>query len=86
MRLHQAPDPEHKFGYFAISVPFASACHIVAIIVTIIGSCRFLSHQKHMSLGTAIAGGWEIGSVGMLTFLVSKFGVQIFILDLTNST
>ncbi len=72
MRLNHAPTPDPKIGFFIFSVPLASACQILAIVLTIIGSIRFLKYQKYMALGSALAGGWEVSVVGILTLMVSK--------------
>ena len=71
MRLNHAPNPHHTLGYFATSVPLASVCQIMGIIVTLVGCQRFLKYQKTMALGAAVAGGWEISLVAGLTLLVS---------------
>ena len=73
MRLNHAENPNPRLGYFVVSVPFASVCQIIGIIVTVVGSIRFLNYQKNMALGTALSGGWEIGLVGGLTLIVSEF-------------
>ena len=72
LRLNPAPHPNPRIGFFAVSVPLASACQIMAIIVTLIGSMRFIKYQKHMALGLALSGGWEVGVVGSLTMMVRK--------------
>lgn len=72
MRLNHASNPDLKIGFFIVSVPLASACQIMAIILTIIGSMRFLKYQKHMAVGLALSGGWEVGVFAILTLMVSE--------------
>jgi hypothetical protein len=71
MRLNHAPNPNPTIGYFVVSIPLASACQIMAMILTAVGAVRFLKYQKHMALGAALSGGWELCLVSMLTFSVS---------------
>ena len=72
MRLSHAPHPDAKIGFFVVSVPLASACQVMAIILTVVGSMRFLKCQKHMALGLALSGGWEVSLAGSLTLMVSE--------------
>jgi hypothetical protein len=73
MRLNHAPNPNPILGYFAVSIPLACICHVMAVIMTVVGCIRFLKYQKTMALGGALSGGWEVSTVGVLAFLVSPF-------------
>lgn len=70
MRLNTAGSPDLVYGYYAISVPLASGCHIVAIIITVVGAARFFHWQSTMALGHALSSGWELLLVFGLSLLV----------------
>lgn len=71
MRLQHSLTPNLVLGYFVISVPLSSICHIAAITIAFLGALRFIRVQNEMARGQAIAGGWEIKCVGTLASLVS---------------
>ena len=86
MRLHHTANPRSTLGYFAVSVPLASVCHITAMTLTVIGCYRFLKYQKTMALGAALSGGWELVVVGLLAFLVRHMAQNsAFATDLAGS-
>jgi len=70
MRLFRSPNPDPVLGFFVVSVPLSLVCHVVAIIITILGCYRFLHWQSEMARGNAISSGWELVVVFMLTILV----------------
>lgn len=71
MRLQHNLTPNLALGYFVVSVPLSSICHVAAMIIAILGAVRFLRVQNEMARGYAVVGGWEIKFVGTLATLVS---------------
>ncbi len=83
MRLRHSPNPRPVFGFYAVSVPLASICQVMAILFSIVGCIRFFKYQKNMALGAALSGGWEIGIVGLLTWAVSQcLSPELWIINL----
>lgn len=72
LRLQHALAPDPMFGFHVVSVPLSSICQIMAIILLLVGTVRFLRLQSTMARGKAIVGGWEIYSVGGLSASVSQ--------------
>lgn len=72
LRLSHVSDPSTTFGFFVVSVPLAAICHVMALIVTVLGCYRFLHWQAEISRGYAISSGWEMLLVFVLAILVSR--------------
>lgn len=72
MRLQHSVHPNPVLGFYVISVPLASACHIAALLVSIIGSVRFFHWQKQMALGKAVSAGWEVWATFIMTAAVGE--------------
>lgn len=71
LRLSHSSNPNPILGFFVISVPLSSICHIMAILTTILGCYRFFHWQAEMARGYAISSGWELLTIFTLSFLVS---------------
>ncbi|ETN38468.1 uncharacterized protein HMPREF1541_06503, partial [Cyphellophora europaea CBS 101466] len=69
-RLQHSLNPSPVFGFHIVGVPFSSICQIMAILLLLVGTARFLKLQKQMALGKAISGGWEINLVAVLSLAV----------------
>ena len=72
MRLQHNSTPNLTLGYFVVSVPLSSICHVAAMVMAILGAVRFLRVQNSMARGYAVAGGWEIKVAGTMATLVSN--------------
>lgn len=70
-RLYRSLSPDPVLGFFVVSVPLSSVCHIMALLTTLLGCYRFLHWQAAMARGKAISSGWEITVVSVLSILVS---------------
>lgn len=70
-RLYRSLSPDPVLGFFVISIPLSSICHIMALLTTILGCYRFLHWQSEMARGNAISSGWEITVIFVLSLLVS---------------
>lgn len=70
MRLYRSPSPDPVFGFFVVSVPLSLLCHVMAMVITILGCCRYLHWQSEMARGNAISSGWELIVIFVLTILV----------------
>lgn len=72
-RLQQQPSPTDQLTYYEVAIPLSVTCHCIAIIVAMIGACRFWKQQNAVALGTVYAGGWELNCIGLLIALVREF-------------
>lgn len=71
MRLMRSSDPDPVLGFFVISIPLAAICHVMALIVCLLGLYRFLHWQNKMARDYAISSGWELTTIFALSALVS---------------
>lgn len=71
-RLQQQPSPEDQLTYYEVAIPLSVTCHCIAVIVAVLGACRFWKQQNAVALGTVYAGGWELNSIALLIALVGK--------------
>ncbi|CAG8889752.1 unnamed protein product [Penicillium egyptiacum] len=60
----------HRLSFYEVGIPLSIACHVVAVIVALIGAVRFFRQQNAIVRGKVHAGGWELNSVGFLLFIV----------------
>lgn len=72
MRLTHSDTPDPVLGFFVVSVPLSSMCHIMALLITGVGFYRFLHWQSEMAKGNAISSGWELITIYILSMLVSR--------------
>lgn len=72
MRLTHSTNPNPVFGFFVVSLPLSSMCHIMALLIACVGFYRFMHWQKELVRGNAISSGWELLTVGTLSTLVSQ--------------
>ena len=70
-RLQHRPHPSKVFGYFVLSKPLSMIFHGAALCVVLLGGIRFWRQQSAMARGRVHAGGWELITVGVGSFLVS---------------
>lgn len=70
MRVLHSVTPDPVFGFFVVSIPMSAMCHIMALIITVLGCYRFLHWQSEMTKGFAISSGWEMMTVFLLSLLV----------------
>jgi hypothetical protein len=71
-RLQHSEDPSPIFGYFVLSKPLSVIFQSSALCVVILGCIRFWRQQSAMAIGKMHAGGWELISIGVGSFLVSR--------------
>ncbi|KAJ5104240.1 hypothetical protein N7532_004769 [Penicillium argentinense] len=71
-RLQRTGVKEDRLRFYQVGIPLSVTCHCVAIVVAVIGAYRFWRQQSAISRGKVHAGGWELNSVGILLFLVSR--------------
>ncbi|KNG83249.1 hypothetical protein ANOM_009059 [Aspergillus nomiae NRRL 13137] len=69
-RLQQQPSPEDQLTYYEVAIPLSVTCHCIAVIVAVLGACRFWKQQNAVALGTVYAGGWELNSIALLIALI----------------
>ncbi|KOC14530.1 hypothetical protein AFLA70_5g008911 [Aspergillus flavus AF70] len=69
-RLQQQPSPTDQLTYYEVAIPLSVTCHCIAVIVAMIGACRFWKQQNAVALGTVYAGGWELNCIGLLIALI----------------
>ena len=67
----QSTHSTSRLGFYRIGVPLASIYYGVAILVVLLGACRFLRQQNALKRGKVYAGGLEVYCVGFLMCLVS---------------
>ena len=70
---HSTSSP--RLGFYEIGIPLACLYYGVAILVVILGACRFWRQQTAIRDGMVHAGGWEVNCVAMLMTLVSCWSV-----------
>lgn len=70
MRLYRSPSPDPVFGFFVVSIPLSLLCHVMAMVIIILGCYRYLHWQSEMARGNAISSGWELIVIFVLTILV----------------
>ena len=68
-RSNEPTDP-HSFTLYAIAVPMAAICLVMASITVTVGMWRFVQLQKSMVLSSAFTGGWDLVSEGLMCLLV----------------
>lgn len=71
-RLQHRQDPDDVFGYFVLSKPLSVIFQTTALGMVLIGSARFYKQQHAMSIGKVHAGGWELASTAIASFLVRE--------------
>lgn len=72
MRLMRSPNPDPFLGFFVVSIPLAAVCHLMALIVCLLGLYRFFHWQNKMAQDYAISSGWELTTIFVLSVLVSS--------------
>lgn len=79
--INHAPNPDPKFGFYVIGKPLAIALVVAALMVNILGAARWWNWQRALLRGKALAGGWEMVTVGVLVCLlvVAAFGLTLAI-------
>ena len=71
-RLQHTTNPSKTLGFFILGIPLASICIVAAILVLVLGACRFWRQQNAILRGKVHAGGWELNTIGATVFLVGK--------------
>jgi uncharacterized membrane protein YidH (DUF202 family) len=72
LRLQHSISPDPTLGFYVVGVPLSAIFQILAILVLLVGTSRYFKHQKTMTLGKALSGGWEILTVGGLSSIVGE--------------
>ncbi|KAJ9492965.1 hypothetical protein VN97_g262 [Penicillium thymicola] len=70
-RLQRPSQTVDRLSFYEVGIPLSVACHFVAVIVALIGAFRFWRQQNAIVRGKVYAGGWELNTVGILSFMVS---------------
>lgn len=71
-RLQRSNQDQDRLRFYQVGIPLSVTCHCVAVVVALIGAYRFWRQQSAIARGKVHAGGWELNSVGILLFLVSR--------------
>lgn len=53
------------FGYSRVAEPLSTACFACALVTIIVGATRAWRHQNALVHGKALAGGFELATVGL---------------------
>ncbi|KAJ5617372.1 hypothetical protein N7537_002486 [Penicillium hordei] len=69
-RLQRPSQTVDRLSFHEVGIPLSVACHVVAVVVALIGAFRFWRQQNAITRGKVYAGGWELNSVGILLFIV----------------
>lgn len=69
-RLQHAPETDPLFGYFVLSRPLACIFQCAAGSMILLGAFRFWRQQNAMARGKVHAGGWEVLTICIGSFLV----------------
>ncbi|RHZ46211.1 DUF202 domain-containing protein [Aspergillus thermomutatus] len=64
-RLQRSTAVHAPLGYFRVGIPLAVTCHVVAILVALMGAHRFWRQQSAVAHGKVHAGGWELNGIGI---------------------
>jgi uncharacterized membrane protein YidH (DUF202 family) len=77
--LQHSSTPNPHFGFYKVGKPLAATFICMAIVVVLLGAVRFWRLQRALVRGKAIAGGWEVGLVMVLTgcLLLGTFAVMV---------
>jgi uncharacterized membrane protein YidH (DUF202 family) len=54
------PDRKHEIKYYVLGVPQAAVCQLLAMVIIVIGACRFFKQEHAIKRGQAHSGGWEV--------------------------
>lgn len=79
LRVQHAPTSSKVLGYDVVSIPLATSCSVIALVVTLVGAYRYFTWQKVITLGKATSGGWEVILVALLSLgvLLAVFFIHI---------
>lgn len=69
-RLQHSINPSTSMGFFKVGVPLAATFEAMAILVAMLGACRFWRQQHAMLSGRIRASGWEVETIMVLSILV----------------
>ncbi|PKX91105.1 DUF202 domain-containing protein [Aspergillus novofumigatus IBT 16806] len=69
-RLQSKTADHARLGYYRVGIPLAVTCHVVAILVALMGAYRFWRQQSAVAHGKVCAGGWELNWIGIFIGLV----------------
>ncbi|EPS29544.1 hypothetical protein PDE_04494 [Penicillium oxalicum 114-2] len=83
-RLQRPTTATGHLRFFDVGIPLAVACHVVAIIVALIGAFRFWRQQSAISRGKVHAGGWELNSVGIILGLLTLVTLTLTVVILVE--
>ncbi|KAF4154698.1 hypothetical protein CNMCM6936_006929 [Aspergillus lentulus] len=78
-RLQSKTADHTRLGYYRVGIPLAVTCHVVAILVALMGAHRFWKQQSAVAHGKVYAGGWELIWIGIFIGLVN---LVIFVLSI----
>ncbi|KAF7128677.1 hypothetical protein CNMCM5793_003528 [Aspergillus hiratsukae] len=70
-RLQRSTADHAPLGYYRVGIPLALSCHVVAILVALMGAHRFWRQQSAVAHGKVYAGGWELNWIGILIGLTT---------------
>lgn len=72
-RIQRALNPNPQIGFYVVGEPLSVAFIGMAIFVVLVGAIRFWRLQSALVRGKALAGGWEILIIMVMSALVSRF-------------
>ncbi|KAF7155458.1 hypothetical protein CNMCM5623_007529 [Aspergillus felis] len=78
-RLQSTTADVARLSYYTAGIPLAVTCHVIAILIALIGAHRFWRQQSAVAHGKVNVGGWELYWIGIFIGLVN---LVIFILSI----
>lgn len=79
-RLQRPSRTVDRLSFHEVGIPLSVTCHVVAVVVALIGAFRFWRQQNAIIRGKVYAGGWELNSVGILLFIVILASLVLIII------
>jgi hypothetical protein len=69
-RLQSTTADHGRLSYYTVGIPLAVACHVIAILIALMGAHRFWRQQSAVAHGKVNAGGWQLNWIGIFIGLV----------------
>ncbi|GIC92779.1 DUF202 domain-containing protein [Aspergillus udagawae] len=73
-RLQSTTADHARLSYYTVGIPLAVTCHVIAILIALMGAHRFWRQQSAVAHGKVKAGGWQLNWIGILIGLVGESG------------
>src|SRR5690349_10547608 len=69
-RLQSTTADHARLSYYTVGIPLAVTCHVIAILIALMGAHRFWRQQSAVAHGKVKAGGWQLNWIGIFIGLV----------------